>query len=197
VPGSDGKVYEIRNEEMGRFITPAGTTEGLSEITAGFIPALPLIPNHQLQQIISFFRSFLTTAGNYEAIANIFWDREEQVFVTSIPKQSVERARADSILSAFADTNRYLHYMDIHSHNVMNAKFSAIDDTDEKATRLYAVVGRLNSYFPRIKVRLSNGGKYKEIDPALVLEPYCVDYPDEWDEQVTVVDKSSEMRCAV
>jgi len=25
VPGSDGKVYEIRNEEMGRFITPAGT----------------------------------------------------------------------------------------------------------------------------------------------------------------------------
>ena len=190
VPGSDGKVYEIRNEEMGRFITPAGTTEGLSEITAGFIPALPLIPNHQLQQIISFFRSFLTTAGNYEAIANIFWDREEQVFVTSIPKQSVERVRADSILSAFTDTNRYLHYMDIHSHNVMNAKFSAIDNIDEKATRLYGVVGCLNSYFPRIKVRLSNGGKYKEIDPALVLEPYWEDYPDEWDEQVTVVEKT-------
>ena len=196
VPGSDGKVYEIRNEEMGRFITPAGTIKELSDIEAGFTPALPLIPKEQLIQIVSFFRSFLRDEGSYEAIANIFWDRHEEVFLTVVPKQSVGHARANSDLPANIDTERYLHYMDIHSHNVMNAKFSIIDDMDERATRLYAVVGRLDNYFPRIKVRLSNGGKFKEIDPALVFEALLLDYPEEWGAQVTLTGSDSEMGCA-
>ena len=196
VPGSDGKVYEIRNEEMGRFITPTGTIKGLSDIAAGFTPALPLIPKEQLIQIVSFFRSFLREEGSYEAIANIFWDRHEEVFLTAVPKQSVEHARANSDLHTNIDTERYLHYMDIHSHNVMNAKFSVIDDRDERATRLYAVVGRLDNYFPRIKVRLSNGGKFKEIDPALVFESLLLDYPEEWNDQVTLTGQASEMGCA-
>jgi hypothetical protein len=45
--------------------------------------------------------------------------------------------------------------MDIHSHNTMPAKFSFIDDQDEKATRLYAVLGKLDGYWPGIDLRLS------------------------------------------
>ena len=50
LPAKDGRVYEIRNTEMGKFITPiaagssGGSSDMLSDVRAGFIPALPLIP---------------------------------------------------------------------------------------------------------------------------------------------------------
>ena len=55
--------------------------------------------------------------------------------------------------------------MDIHSHNNMNAFFSRTDDRDEKAARVYAVVGRISSFFPEIKVRIANSRSFVEIDP--------------------------------
>ncbi len=42
IPGRDGRVYEMRKEEAGTFITPSGQCRALSEVKAGFTPALPL-----------------------------------------------------------------------------------------------------------------------------------------------------------
>ena len=53
------------------------------------------------------------------------------------------------------DDTRYLYYADIHSHNSMKAVFSAIDDMDERGTRLYLVIGRLDQFFPEISARIS------------------------------------------
>ena len=44
VPGKDGKVYEIRNTNMGKFITQTGDCDILSEVRAGFIPSLQAAP---------------------------------------------------------------------------------------------------------------------------------------------------------
>jgi hypothetical protein len=178
VPARDGKVYEIRRGETGTFITPAGECRELSEIQAGFTPALPLIPRARLLEIISFFRS------NYESIANIYWDRELEEFITVIPKQRVTAVKADSELSDDYGPERYLHYMDVHSHNIMPAIFSAQDDRDEKATRLYAVIGRLNRYLPEMSLRLSNGGKYLHIDPSVVFESLDDFYPASWHDYI-------------
>ena len=41
----------------------------------------------------------------------------------------------------------------------MAAKFSAIDDTDEKATRLYIVIGRLDKFYKKRFAR-TKVGKY-------------------------------------
>ncbi|MCL1842799.1 MAG: hypothetical protein FWF79_03220 [Defluviitaleaceae bacterium] len=76
--------------------------------------------------------------------------------------------------------------MDIHSHNSMKAFFSAADNKDEKATRLYTVIGRLDNYFPEIKTRISNGGKFLEIDPAEVFEYIATSFPLEWAKKVTL-----------
>ena len=81
-------------------------------------------------------------------------------------------------------SERYHHYIDIHSHNIMPARFSAIDDRDEKATRVYAVIGRLDKFMPQISVRISNGGKFLHIDPSLVFEPFGADFPAAWLDQV-------------
>ena len=180
VPGSDGKVYEIRREESGTYITPSGKCGELSDIEAGFVPALPLVPRERLLEILGFFRALMLDGHNYEAIANIYWDRERKAFITSVPKQRVTATRADSELGGGYGPERYIHYMDVHSHNVMPAAFSLQDDRDEKATRLYAVLGRLNRYLPEMSLRLSNGGKYLAIDPWLVFESLDGFYPASW-----------------
>ena len=182
VPARDGKVYEIRREEMGTFITPVVECRELSEITAGFTPALPLIPRDRLLEVISFFRSLMLDENNYEAIINIYWDKNNREYVTVIPKQRVTATRADSELSGEYEPGRYIHYMDVHSHNVMPARFSAQDNADEKATRLYAVIGKLDDPIPELSVRISNGGKHLFIDPETVFEHSC-DYHATWNRQ--------------
>lgn len=84
-----------------------------------------------------------------------------------VPHQVVGKAFVNAELDddALLDTSRYLHYADLHSHNNMRAKFSSRDDRDERANRVYMVVGRLDRYFPEITVRICNGRTFSG-DPS-------------------------------
>lgn len=108
------------------------------------------------------------------------------------PEQAVSKISVDSQLSEKFVSERYIHYMDIHSHNTMSAFFSPVDDHDEKATRLYTVVGRLDKCVPEIKTRISNGGKFLEIDPAEVFEFTGGSFPKEWKKQVNIKHRHRE-----
>ena len=184
VPSKDGKVYEIRNTEMGKFVTPVVGCELLSDVQAGFIPALPLIPMNVMTQIVTFFRHYMRDGVSQEALVNIYWDKKEGLFHMDVPEQTATKVSVDGYPNLNFANDRYIHYMDIHSHNNMKAFFSAKDDADEKATRLYSVVGRLDKYFPEIKTRISNGGKYWPIDPAEVFELISDQFPEDWKENV-------------
>ncbi len=184
-PGGDGRIYELRRNEMGEFIAPKDKVAEFSQIRAGFTPALPLIPVSILRQIISFFRCYMNEREEFEALAHILWDREQEEFVVHIPEQEVSRSRIHADLSRDSyPEERYLHYADIHSHNSMAAKFSPVDDKDEKATRLYIVLGRLNQFFPEISVRVSCGGVFQPVDPAAVLEGVGEEFPCQWLDRV-------------
>lgn len=185
VPGGDGRIYELRKTEMGEFIAPKDNVVEFPQIRAGFTPALPLIPLSLLGQVISFFRCYMDKHEEFEAMAHILWDKERKEFTVHIPEQEVSKARIDADLSR--DTlpeDRYLHYADIHSHNSMEAKFSAMDDRDERATRLYIVLGRLDQFFPEISVRMSCGGVFQLLDPATVLEGVGDVFPRQWHDNV-------------
>ena len=187
VPGGDGKLYELRKTELGEFIAPKDNVVEFSSIRAGFTPALPLIPLFLLGQIISFFRCYMNEREEFEAMAHILWDKKNEAFVAHIPEQEVYKARINADLSRESlPEDRYLHYADIHSHNSMAAKFSSTDDQDEKATRLYIVLGRLNRFFPEISVRMSCGGVFHLIDPAAVLESIGEEFPHQWFDHVRV-----------
>lgn len=185
LPGADGRVYELRKTEMGDFVAPKDNVVDFQAVRAGFTPALPLIPQSLFQQIISFFRCYMDNGQEFEALAHILWDREQEVFTVYIPPQQVFKARVNAELprDRFSE-ERYLHYADIHSHNSMAAKFSPTDDQDEKATRIYAVVGRLDKFLPEITVRMSCGGTYLELDPSLIFEGLGEEFPDEWRDNV-------------
>ncbi len=184
-PGGDGRIYELRKSELGEFIAPKDKVVEFSQIRAGFTPALPLIPMSILSQIISFFRCYMNEREEFEALAHILWDKEREEFVVHIPEQEVSKAHihADLRHDAYPE-DRYLHYADIHSHNSMAAKFSPVDDNDEKATRLYIVLGRLDRFFPEISVRMSCGGVFQTIDPAVVLEGVGETFPCQWLDKV-------------
>lgn len=186
-PSGDGRIYELRRTELGEFAAPKDNVTEFPRIRAGFTPALPLIPASLLGQIVSFFRCYMSELEEFEALAHILWDKELEQFVVHIPPQEVSKARVNADLSRdeFPET-RYLHYMDIHSHNSMAAKFSPVDDQDERATRLYAVLGRLDQFFPEMTVRMSCGGTYCQLDPALVFGGLGKAFPPEWRDNVCI-----------
>lgn len=185
IPSADGKVFELRKTEMGDFIAPKDNVVDFQAVRAGFTPALPLIPQSLLQQIISFFRCYMDKSHEFEALAHILWDKEQEEYTVHIPVQTVSKARVDADLTKEGySEDRYIHYADIHSHNSMAAKFSPTDDDDEKATRLYIVVGRLDKFFPDVTVRMSCGGTYLELDPGTIIEGVGETYPPQWRENV-------------
>lgn len=193
IPAQDGKVYELRKTEMGDFVAPKNNIVEFSEVRAGFYPALPLIPGEIMSQIISFFRCFMNEDGEFEALAHIYWDKELQEYTVFVPKQKVSKITIDADLrSDVLPEERYIHYADVHSHNSMEARFSVRDNRDEKATRLYFVIGHLERFFPEITARFSCGGVHQEIDPHMVLEGLGREFPWEWLNQVERTSSKEE-----
>ena len=194
-PSGDGNVYEMRKTEIGRFITPISQTKEIRKVEAGFTPVLPLIPAEKLMVILCFFKH-MARKGNFEALVNIYWDKQAEEFVVDIPEQKVSRVSVSSRLSDAFDSGRYIHYMDIHSHNNMNAFFSRTDDKDEKAARVYAVVGKVSSFLPEIKARIASSRSFVEIDPSVVFEGIVAvsGFPEEWKSAVLIDDSLSSVK---
>lgn len=188
VPARDGRIYELRKMEQGEFIAPKNNVVDLSEIRAGFTPALPKIPAQLMGEIVAFFRTFMTENEENEALALIYWDKEEKRFFAYVPKQSVCKEEVEANLHdcPYDDEERYICYADIHSHNSMDAFFSGKDDRDERSTGLYLVLGELDHFYPEIKARIFCGDSFVPIDPNLVIERLEQPFPKEWLEQVSV-----------
>lgn len=187
IPSRDGCIYEMRKTELGEFIAPKNNVSDFQQVRAGFTPALPKIPLELIGRIVSFFRSFMEDGEEYEAMAQIFWDKAREEFFAYVPKQTVckDEIEADLRGCPYDDEDRYLCYADIHSHNSMDAFFSGKDDQDERGTGLYFVVGKLHRFFPDLKARISCGGSFVPIDPATVIEGLEQTFPEEWRRCVT------------
>ena len=186
VPSEDGNLFEVRNNQIGTFVAPVKRAGDFKRVCAGFIPALPKIPFQALSEIISFFKSFVGEHTESEALAYVYWSFKEENFYVFIPKQIVSKDSVDSTLPDL-DENEFLLVMEIHSHNTMASFFSRTDDRDEKATRLYTVIGRIDEVFPQITTRISCGGKFVEINPSLVFESFNGTFPKEWRDAVEIV----------
>ena len=181
IPAQDGKVYEMRRNEIGAFVAPALHIAELEDIRAGFQMSLPRLPSSLLSQIIAFFRRVCVDYGrDMEALVNVLWDRQTKQYVLHVPPQRIDRMSVETDLSQQPDPARFLHVMDVHSHNTMSARFSKVDDRDEQATRLYMVIGRLDRYYPEIRCRFACGGRHVEIPAEQVCERADVPFAPEW-----------------
>lgn len=189
IPAQDGQVYERRVTGAGEFITPTENVTYLDNIRAGFTPALPRIPYTLMEQAISLFRCLMDNGKDghpLEALVHIYWDKVKQEFFLRVPKQTVGKEYVNAVLDEdHLNDERYIHYADLHSHNNMPAEFSPVDDRDERANRVYMVMGRLDRYFPELSVRICNGGHFCDIPAEQVIEPMpAADFPPEWLERI-------------
>ncbi|WOC75643.1 Mov34/MPN/PAD-1 family protein [Intestinibacillus sp. NTUH-41-i26] len=181
IPAQDGRVYEMRRNGIGTFIAPSQHIAELEGVRSGFHMSLPRLPAALLAQIVAFFRRVCVDYGrDLEALVNVLWDRQGRQYVLHVPPQRIDKASVETDLSQQPDPERYLHVMDVHSHNTMAARFSRTDDADEQATRLYMVVGRLDRYYPDIRCRFACGGRHVEVPAEQVCERTDVPFAPEW-----------------
>jgi hypothetical protein len=61
--------------------------------------------------------------------------------------------------------------IEVHSHNTMDAFFSKTDDAEETGLRIYAVLGRVTSAQPQIRVRVGIYGHFWTIPYQEIFEP--------------------------
>ena len=183
-PARDGRVYEMRKTQLGTFTVPRDTVEELSQVSAGFKPALPLVPHALFTQILAFFKFYAAQEKPLETLVNLYWDTKMKRFLPVIPRQKVTGVEIETMGEDGLDTERYIHYMDLHSHNIMPAFFSATDNADEKAARVYIVVGRLQDAQPQIMARISCSGHFQSIPLESVVEVYKPNFPKHWQSSI-------------
>lgn len=184
LPSSDGRLYQMRKTPVGIFTAQADIMPEFPSLTPGFQMTVPKIPMHLLLFIWDFFAG-LSERYELEALVHILYDTKRNKYTVRVPKQKLTHVSVESVMEE-EYPEHMIHVMDIHSHNTMPAKFSPVDDDDEKPTRLYAVMGRLDKVLPEITVRASCGGRFIPLDPADVFDIKSTSFPHPkiWDEKI-------------
>lgn len=135
------------------------------------------IPFSILADFVVVAKDFSDQFGT-EVHADIYFDLDEQEFFMDFPKQvvtpiecTVDESIAWINVEKFSE-RRYIKVMEIHSHHVMPAIPSKTDDMNERSTILYAIVGRLDKFFPDIIVRTfdKDSQKHIYIDPNKIFK---------------------------
>jgi len=195
-------VYEKRENDIGVFIRKVSATQvpGLySPITEGWSLKVPLIPAELLCKAISFFRKICKTMNESEVFLQFFFDKTKEEYFIHCPKQKVGKGSVEyENDDVYRDSNNILVF-EIHSHNTMDAFFSTTDDGDEKEDRFYGVVGKLNEHMPTIKLRGVFAGKETEIKVEDIFDLsgdqyHSLEFPKEWENNVTVANYSESYR---
>lgn len=209
----DCKVLSVHQSICGTMITPTNKVSeemkksalkdlGIKEISecpitpASFEWILPKIENKILRQILGFFRSFIQEEAEYEVALKIYWDLKNEKYVVDCPKQVVTATNIELQHSEeFTGKNAtsYIPVMEVHSHNVMRAFFSEIDDEDEQAFNttfgVFGVFGRLNRKKYEMVFRAKMRDDEIDINPAQLFEleeeSRDYSYPKHWKSNVT------------
>jgi len=128
---------------------------------------LPKIPATILNMVIAYFRTDLKN----EAYVKLCYRKSsgEYFLVTGTQKVtpiSVEYT-FDSTLLHDRDV---IQVMDIHSHNIMSAHFSSIDDRDECYPGIFGVIGKLQHSVPHMAFRAGYEGIFASVSANELFE---------------------------
>lgn len=132
--------------------------------------AIPAIPYTIYYEILEFYRKIYKEIKS-EVYTCIVWDREREDFFIHVPKQTVSGAEVkfENEASLFNNVN-YVPYCDIHSHNTMNAFFSAGDVKDEVSGRFYGVIGNIDHEIAKHVFKVSYDRQFVDLDATQVFD---------------------------
>ena len=169
----DGEgVKRVEKNKIGIFIEETNEVPILEKMEVGFEMALPRIPVEILLQIVSFFEAVYEKHQS-EAIVQVFWNEETKKYFMYIPEQSVSGASCDYERNTDLE-RKHLLVFTIHSHAGMGAFFSGTDDKDEMESKLFGVMGKIDTEL-EVKFRTKGDVPLKWVD--IFYKPEC---QEEW-----------------
>jgi PRTRC genetic system protein A len=188
VASSDGRLYEIRKNELGTIVVPARFLHRLEEVPTGFQLGLPKISGYLLEQTLTFFRDFCRNGLDHEVMVQLYWNKRRMDYEVYCPKQSVSKVNVYYDEREFSEDR--IEVLQIHSHNTMPAYFSPTDNRDEKKFLLFGVAGNLDKT-PSLGFRVGLNGFYYDLDVNHIFEDFnpnkhC-DYPDSWKDNIQLI----------
>lgn len=171
-------LYEVRINDIGVFSTLIESCgfEGPPEWSEGVALLLPKIDASLLLQAVGFFREVYHRYGPVEALVHIYWSPAEKSYYVHCPGQKVTGVSIRAEWDNERDKKDVL-VCEVHSHHIMDAFFSSTDDENEKATRFYAVVGNIESFFPDVRLRYANARRHFEVPLDTLFE---MRFPGSW-----------------
>jgi len=171
--------YLVVNNRIANFIIKLAEAshhrEGLPKDFDGHKVDLkvPKIPSKIYYQIVSFFKDICLTMNGAEAFVQVYYDTQNKKYVCHVPEQVVTqttvRYNAEKNLDII-NRERYIFVFEVHSHNTMDAFWSGTDNADEKETRFYGVLGKIDQENIAEKFRFIALGKYIDIDKNVIFD---------------------------
>jgi len=140
------------------------------KLSIGIHSSLPKPKLSVFNEILEMFK-YVCNKSNYELCVNLYYDTLNSEFKLSLHDQIISGAKVNYDYDENLElSDRYIRYLQIHSHNTMPAFFSSIDNDDEMFTNLcyYGVIGKISKeskfYNIDMKFRIWNGVNFIDID---------------------------------
>lgn len=102
-----------------------------------------------LDTIIEIF-SYVNGKVGYEFIINLYYDVNNNNFVLDYKNQKISQTSVNYEYNAkYENSDEYIRYLQVHSHQNMKAYFSSIDDSDEEysCASYFGVIGNIGSKY--------------------------------------------------
>jgi len=148
-------VYDVRTTGAGTFIARTNSSRCVDE---GYYPVLPKAPYSLLARTVEIFKQM----PEREAVVNVVYDRDDETFHLIWADQR-DATSGGITYDPVPETDRFVPYVEIHSHNTMPAFFSQTDDAHEVRTGCYGVVGYVDRELPTLLFRFSCGGSFRPL----------------------------------
>jgi len=158
------------------------------------------------EEILECFK-YIAKETKEELLIILYWDTIEEKHIMDIVK--VQLITGGSVKYAYNKKyemeDRYIKYLEIHSHNTMGANFSGTDNGDEKKILcFYGVIGKIsehsNIYSVDQKFRIWTGKEFREVNPWEVFDSYMKtieirkEHKDQMDEVLRISKAAAELK---
>ncbi len=168
---------------------------GLADLVSGASLKVDRVPGVWLHSVLKSARNRMPN----EAMYQFWWDGTAHNAVTHTWRCSMPAQASSPTALRFDDLGQTV--IDLHSHNSMPAFFSGTDDGDEQGLRFYAVIGRIDTDTPEIRVRVGVYGHHMPVPAELVFDglgPFVEQVGDADDElEPLPFDDKFERTCRV
>lgn len=149
------------------------------EFDWAFNPQLPKAPKELFVDILECFK-YIVGKTKDELFIILYYDTKEEKYLMDIVKLQIISGGAVKYAynKKYEMEDRYIKYLEIHSHNTMGASFSGTDNNDESGRTMYfcGVIGKIdqhsNIYNVDQKFRIWTGQKFRDIKPWEVFDIY-------------------------